>query len=146
MQKDSLKPKTKRIKARQIGRGGKRGKTSGRGHKGQKSRAGRKIRPEIRDYIKTIPKLRGHSAETVLRRGYYVVNLEALESAYSDGEEVSTLTLLEKGVLKVKKGRASKIYVKILAGGDLSKKVTVSGCAVSENARKKIEKAGGSVK
>ena len=42
-----------------VGRGGKRGKTSGRGTKGQNARAGRKKRPEMRDFIKRIPKLRG---------------------------------------------------------------------------------------
>ena len=42
-----------------VGRGGKRGKTSGRGGKGQTARAGNKRRPELRDFIKRIPKLRG---------------------------------------------------------------------------------------
>jgi len=46
-------------KSRQVGRGGKRGKTSGRGTKGQNARAGRKKRPEMRDIIKRVPKLRG---------------------------------------------------------------------------------------
>ena len=46
-------------KKRRVGRGGKRGKTSGHGTKGQKSRAGRKIRPQIRDVMKRFPKKRG---------------------------------------------------------------------------------------
>lgn len=59
MQFHTLKPKTKRKKAKQVGRGGTRGKTSGRGTKGQNARAGHKKRPELRDFIKRFPKLRG---------------------------------------------------------------------------------------
>ena len=59
MQFHNLKSKTKRKSKRQVGRGGKRGKTSGRGTKGQNARAGHKKRPELRDFIKRIPKLRG---------------------------------------------------------------------------------------
>ena len=59
MQLNNLKPRTKRKKSVQVGRGGKRGKTAGRGTKGQNARAGRKKRPEIRDFIKRFPKLRG---------------------------------------------------------------------------------------
>lgn len=144
MQKDSLKPKSKRIKSRQVGRGGKRGKTSGKGHKGQKARAGSKIRPEIRDYIKTIPKLRGHSSKTVSRNKCYAVNTKDLEDNFSDGDEVNPKSVLEKGLLKVKKSVSSKVKIKILANGDLSKKLKVSGCYLSETAKEKIEKAGGS--
>ena len=59
MQFHTLKRKTANKKSRQVGRGGTRGKTSGRGTKGQNARAGRKKRPELRDFIKRIPKLRG---------------------------------------------------------------------------------------
>jgi large subunit ribosomal protein L15 len=59
MQFHSLKRKTPNKKSRQVGRGGTRGKTAGRGTKGQNARAGRKKRPEIRDMIKRLPKLRG---------------------------------------------------------------------------------------
>jgi large subunit ribosomal protein L15 len=59
MQYHSLKRKTPNKKSRQVGRGGTRGKTSGRGTKGQNARAGHKNRPELRDFIKRIPKLRG---------------------------------------------------------------------------------------
>lgn len=59
MQFHSLKRKTPNKKSRQVGRGGTRGKTSGRGTKGQNARAGHKNRPELRDFIKRIPKLRG---------------------------------------------------------------------------------------
>jgi len=60
MQLHQLKRNTPNKKAKRVGRGGKRGKTSGRGMKGQKARAGTSGRPEMRDIIKKIPKLRGH--------------------------------------------------------------------------------------
>lgn len=59
MQFHTLQSKTKRKTSKQVGRGGTRGKTSGRGTKGQNARAGHKNRPELRDVIKRIPKLRG---------------------------------------------------------------------------------------
>ncbi|OHB09709.1 MAG: hypothetical protein A3G05_02395 [Candidatus Zambryskibacteria bacterium RIFCSPLOWO2_12_FULL_45_14] len=65
MQFHTLKAKTKRRHARQVGRGGTRGKTSGRGTKGQNARAGRKKRPELRDFIKRIPKLRGRGKSSL---------------------------------------------------------------------------------
>jgi large subunit ribosomal protein L15 len=60
MQAHTLKRNTPNKKTPRVGRGGVRGKTSGRGTKGQKARSGRKMRPEMRDLIKKIPKLRGH--------------------------------------------------------------------------------------
>lgn len=65
MQFHTLKPKTKRKKSVQVGRGGKRGKTSGKGTKGQNARAGRKKRPELRDFIKRFPKLRGRGKNSL---------------------------------------------------------------------------------
>ncbi|MEX2013373.1 MAG: hypothetical protein WD897_00460 [Parcubacteria group bacterium] len=65
MQFHNLQAKTKRKYARQVGRGGTRGKTAGRGTKGQNARAGRKKRPELRDIIKRIPKLRGRGASSL---------------------------------------------------------------------------------
>ena len=59
MQSHTLKRNHPNKKTKQIGRGGTRGKTAGRGTKGQNARAGHKKRPEIRDFIKRIPKLRG---------------------------------------------------------------------------------------
>ena len=59
MQFHTLTSKTQRKRGRQVGRGGTRGKTAGRGTKGQNARSGRKKRPELRDVIKRVPKLRG---------------------------------------------------------------------------------------
>ncbi|MBI2086980.1 MAG: uL15 family ribosomal protein [Candidatus Zambryskibacteria bacterium] len=68
MQFHTLKRKTKNKKARLVGRGGKRGKTAGRGTKGQNARAGRKKRPELRDFIKRVPKLRGRGKHSLKSR------------------------------------------------------------------------------
>lgn len=65
MQFHSLKRKTPNKKSKQVGRGGTRGKTSGRGTKGQNARAGRKKRPELRDFIKRVPKLRGRGKSSL---------------------------------------------------------------------------------
>lgn len=65
MQFHNLQSKTKRKKSRQVGRGGTRGKTSGRGTKGQNARAGHKKRPEMRDIIKRVPKLRGRGKSSL---------------------------------------------------------------------------------
>lgn len=131
-----------------VGRGGKRGKTSGKGHKGQKARAGRKLRPEMRDIIKKLPKKRGFGKN----RGRTVnpnvvkptaVNLSSLDKFFADGDTVSPATCVEKGVLKRGKGRLPS--VKILGMGEITKKVTVLGCTFSETAKEKIEKAGGKI-
>ncbi len=149
MQLNELKPNTKRTTKRKVGRGGKRGKTSGRGHKGQKQHGGHGIRPEMRDFIKKLPKLRGHGinrARTVndSRVVYVPVNLDALEEVFKSGETVTPETLVEKGILSKRSGRIQP--VKLLARGKLTKKLAVEGLKMSETAKGMIEKAGGSVK
>ncbi|MCL4405157.1 MAG: hypothetical protein M1361_00055 [Patescibacteria group bacterium] len=59
MQLHDLKPRHARFLKKRVGRGGKRGTFSGRGTKGQRARAGHKIRPAERDFIQRLPKLRG---------------------------------------------------------------------------------------
>lgn len=148
MQLHQLKPNTTRKDAKRIGRGGKRGKTSGKGGKGQTARAGGRPRPEMRDIIKRIPKLRGHGknrARTVNNERVLpeVVNLKVLEVAFVAGDTVSPQTLMAKGIITTKKGKMPK--VKILGTGELTKKITLSGCIFSESVKAKIEKTGGSV-
>ncbi|KKU50147.1 MAG: hypothetical protein A3F53_00570 [Candidatus Zambryskibacteria bacterium RIFCSPHIGHO2_12_FULL_48_10] len=70
MQFHTLKRKTPNHKSKQVGRGGTRGKTAGRGTKGQNARAGRKKRPEIRDVIKRVPKLRGRGKSSLKSRQF----------------------------------------------------------------------------
>jgi len=148
MQLNNLQPKTKNRREKRVARGGKRGKTAGRGTKGQKARAGHRIRPEARDIIKKLPKLRGHGknrARTVhdSRVKPVVINLRALESRFEGGETVSPETLLSKGMISRRGGKIPT--VKILGAGELSKKLMVTGCTLSGSARVAFEKAGGSV-
>lgn len=148
MQLHQLQPKTKRKEAKRIGRGGKRGKTSGAGGKGQTARAGGRPRPEMRDIIKRIPKLRGHGknrARTVNaeRNLPVVINLAVIEAAFANGDTVSPQTLVAKKIVSPKKGKVSAI--KVLGNGDLTKKITLSGCVYSASVKEKVEKAGGSV-
>ena len=146
MQINDLKRKTENKKTMKVGRGGKRGKTSGRGTKGQLARSGRKLRPELRDLIKKIPKLRGRGKNSFLSIQIKpaVVNVGALETHFKDGDKVTPATLEQKGVIKHYKGRNQKI--KILGSGELTKKLNIVACLVSETAKQAIEKAGGSVK
>jgi large subunit ribosomal protein L15 len=146
MQLDSISPRTKNIKRPKVGRGGKRGKTSGKGGKGQTARAGHHIRPEVRDLIKKLPKRRGHGknrARTVRtnRIATSAVNLTALEAAYKAGETVSPASLVARGLVRRAKGRAP--VVKILGTGTLTKALVIKGCTLSSIAREAVEKAGG---
>jgi len=148
MQLHNIKKSSGIIEKRRIGRGGKRGKTSGKGHKGQKSRAGHKIRPAERDIIKRLPKLRGHGknrSRTVNpdKVKPTVVNLAALEIHFVDGDRVTPKTLVLKKLVSTLSGRTPK--VKLLGLGTLTKKLTVAECEVSKSAKETIEKAGGKV-
>ncbi|HEY1037441.1 MAG TPA: 50S ribosomal protein L15 [Candidatus Paceibacterota bacterium] len=144
MQIHNLKQKTENKKKVQVGRGGKRGKTAGRGTKGQKARAGHKIRPEIRDMIKRLPKLRGRGVNSnkSIQADMTPVNLAKL-SVFKAGEVVTPKTLVDKGVIKTFGGRYPE--VKILSAGDISVALTFKSCSVSAAAKAKIEKVGGMV-
>ncbi len=145
MQTHNLKRQHANKKHRQHGRGGTRGKTTGRGTKGQNARAGHKKRPEIRDFIKRIPKLRGQgkNINTSIELKPQVLNLRDLDKSFKDGDFVTSAKLAEKGLVKKIGGVLPK--VKILGTGQLTKSLKVSGLAVSERARLAIEKAGGLV-
>lgn len=145
MQLNSLQQKTKRKIHRRVGRGGKRGKTSGRGTKGQKARSGHSIRPEVRDAIKKLPKLRGRGTNSnkSIQKQVVPVNLGRLEVLFSAGDTVTPRSLVSKNAVASRAGRSP--MVKILGTGSISKKLTISGCAVSATARTQIEKAGGSI-
>ena len=133
-------PGAKRPRKR-VGRGpgSGNGKTAGRGHKGQKSRSGYSRRYGFEGgqmpLVRRIPK-RGFF--NVFRVDYQVVNLRDLDRVFSDGDEVNPTTLVEKGLIR----RGPK-PVKILATGDLSKKLSIVADKFSGSARSKIEAAGG---
>lgn len=132
----------KRKRKRRIGRGGKRGTYSGRGMKGQKSRAGGKLRPEFRDIIKKLPKKRGYRMQARPRRSV-AVSLRALEQKMKDGETVTPKLLAERGVISMRGNKLPE--VKLLASGKIAKKLLIKDCQISKGARKAIEKAGGKI-
>ena len=145
MQLNELKRKTPNKSNKRVGRGGGRGKTSGRGTKGQKARAGHKMWPAIREQLKKLPKMRGRGIHglrsIVLKPG--VVNVATLEKFFSAGETINPKILAERGLVRSRKGTIP--MVKILGEGDITKKFVIADCTVSGSAKEKIEKAGGSV-
>jgi large subunit ribosomal protein L15 len=143
MQIHQLKPKHYNRAKKRVGRGGRKGTYSGHGMKGQKSRAGRKMVPIIRELIKRYPKLKGYR-RFVLDDFSAVVNLDIIEKNFNAGEVVNSENLLLKGLVSKIKGRTPK--VKILGSGKLSKKLVFENCKVSASAKTIIEKAGGSIK
>lgn len=143
MQFHQLKKDTPNKKSKLIGRGGSRGKTSGRGHKGQKAHGGHGIRQHMKDIIKKFPKLRGRgkNSNKSIQNDAVAVNLKAIETAYNAGETVTLATLQEKGVIKGGRGAT----IKVLGNGTLSKKLTFQDVIVSDSAKAQIEKAGGTI-
>ena len=146
MQIHSLQPRTKTKNKKRVGRGGTRGKTSGRGHKGQKQHGGHGIRPQMRDEIKRIPKLRGRGVNTnkAVSDKSVSLNVSVIEGAFSKGKVVSPKSLFKAGLF-LKKGN-SYPQIKILGSGEITKNLIITGCKVSAAAKEKIEKAGGKVK
>ncbi len=142
MQTHDVKSNTLLKKKVQIGRGGKRGKTSGRGTKGQGARAGNKKRPEFRDIIKKLPKLRGYKFNSIKTQPT-TVSFEFIEKMYMAGETVNPYNLAEKGI-HATKGHTLRT-VKILNRGTLTKALNFEHCYVSKTAEVTIKNAGGSV-
>jgi large subunit ribosomal protein L15 len=143
MQLHELSPKHKLKKKKRVGRGGKRGTYSGRGSKGQKSRAGRKMQPVIRELIKRYPKLRGYRFKR-RQKNIAVLNTGILEEKFKDSDVINPKVLFERGLVRRIKGRMPK--VKILSKGEITKKLIIKNCKVSKTAKNKIEKAGGTIK
>jgi large subunit ribosomal protein L15 len=144
MQLHTLKRKTQRQTKQQVGRGSKRGKTSGRGQKGQTSRAGRKLRPEIREIIKKIPKLRGRGKN--INKSFEIKPVALNVSVFAEIENGTVLTpqkLVDLKLVKLLKGKVPK--VKILANGEITNSLTFKKFTISKAAIEKIEKAGGKV-
>ncbi len=143
MQLHQIKRKNPNKKSVKIGRGGKRGKTSGRGHKGQNARAGTSKRPEMRDIIKKLPKLRGYRFKSFQVRPA-VINLELIEKNFSNGDKITPAILVEKALIEKRSGRVP--VVKILSKGEITKKVIISECLFSKTTKEKVKKIGGEIK
>ena len=139
MQLHELKPNNKNRGKKRIARGGKRGTTSGRGQKGQKSRSGHRIRPAERDLIQRLPKLRGFRNKS-LKAKSIIINIGDLEKKI-EGNLINKKVLIDAGFL-----RKSDDNFKILGNSEVKKGFQIEGVKVSENVKKKIEAAGGSIK
>ncbi len=102
MQLHELNRKTPNKKPKRVGRGGGRGKTSGRGTKGQKARAGHSIMPAIREQLKKIPKLRGRGIGGLrsIQDKPAVINIAHLEKFFSAGDTVTPKILNERGAIR----------------------------------------------
>lgn len=137
MQIHDLKPNTSRRGIKRIGRGGKRGTYSGKGQKGQKARAGHKIRPAMRDTLIRTPKLKGYHNKPKSEKAL-VLNLNNLNKIV---EQKIDRAALEAGKLV----RKSVKYVKIVGDGEIKGVKNLVGIKTSASAKKKIEAAGGSV-
>ncbi len=134
---------TKHKPRKRIGRGpgSGTGKTSGRGHKGHKSRSGYSRKPVFQGgampMIRRIPK-RGFNNKWSVE--VFAVNVATLDAAFEDGAEVTLEALSEKHIAK-----GTFDEVKILGDGELTKKLTVTAHRFSKQAEEKITKAGGTV-
>ena len=142
MQLHSIQRKTKHKKSKLVGRGATRGMYSGKGRKGQKARAGRKMRPEMRDIIKKIHKKRGYQFASIYKKPA-TINVGMLQD-FPEGTVISSKFLAQKKLIHHTGGKAP--IVKILGNGDLTKKLIFSGLTFSKEARVKIEKSGGEIK
>ncbi len=142
MQLHQLTPIHKRKKGKIIGRGGKRGTYCGRGVKGQKARAGRKLKPIIREILKKYPKLRGYKFKSKKEKPV-LFNLDYFEKSFKESEEISPEILIKRGLLNKIKGKVPK--VKILGRGEIKKKLIFKGFIFSKRAKEKIEKSGSKI-
>lgn len=149
MQTNNLQRKTKLVTSAQVGRGGTRGKTSGRGTKGQKARAGNKVRPQMRDTIKKLPKLRGrgkHSNKSITDK-FYVVKYDQIELVIDSGKTITPEVLFEHKLVKKSSGTFPKIKILgILGGHTPTKKYSFEKVKVSQKLKDQLEKAGSSFK
>lgn len=129
---------------KRIGRGAGsgQGKTAGKGHKGQKARAGRGMRPGFEGgqmpLQRRLPK-RGFN--NIFRMEVATVNVSAIDAAFENGATVTIEDLVSKGLVK----KVLAGGVKVLGNGEITKSLTVKANAFSASAKEKIEAAGGKV-
>ena len=129
---------------KRVGRGGSRGGTSGRGHKGQKARSGGNVSARFEGgqmpLSRRLPK-RGFT-NARFKSEVKIINLDQLEAQFEEGAQVDKSVLLKKGVVK---GRG-RFILKVLGKGALSKKLVIVADAFSKSAVKAIEDLGGQAK
>jgi len=139
LQLNKLTPLCK--KKKRVGRGGSRGGTSCKGHKGQKARSGPHISVTFEGgqmpLVRRLPK-RGFNNKRFATE-VKIISLQRLDELFNDGDKVDKHILLEKGFIKGK----GKFYLKILANGELTKKLEVVADSFSKSAEDKIKSLGG---
>ena len=120
------------------GHGSGNGKTGGRGHKGQKARSGGKVRAGFEGgqmpLVRRVPK-RGFN--NIFAKPLTAINLAVL-NRFEDGAVVDAAALIEAGIIS-----SCPNGLKVIANGNLTKKITVKAAAFSESAKEKMEQAGG---
>jgi large subunit ribosomal protein L15 len=131
-------------KRKRVGRGGSRGGTSGKGHKGQKARSGGGISPAFEGgqmpLHRRLPK-RGFT-NARFKKEIEILSIGSLENFFQSGDQVTKELLVEKGILKPKKSRGP-FLLKILGDGSLTKKLSVQADLFSKTASKAIQDVGG---
>lgn len=159
MNLSELKSKTGRKSSKRVGRGGKRGTYSGKGSKGQKSRAGAGFKQGFRGGDNRIwqlfPKQRGASKKPGSNRPHMkhrfyqlrhdkspAFNLDFF-NRFDDGQVVNPKVLAEQGFIK--NSDKSDKFIKVLGNGELQKKLDFQGFKFSESAKLKIAKTGGKI-
>lgn len=145
MQLHHLQKSSAKKRAQRVGRGGKRGTTSGRGQKGQKSRSGRRIRPAVRDLVLRIAKRRGFRNKPKSPKPF-IISLSELDSRiksliHGGKVKVTREVLVQLGLLAA----GARGAVKVLGKKDVHTTMELSGILASSGAKEKIEKAGGTV-
>ena len=131
---------------KRVGRGSSSGlgTTAGKGNKGQQSRSGGKTYVGFEGGQMPLYRRIAHKgfSNYPFKKEYVCINVNQLDAKYNDGETVDKTSLIAKGFISAK----ADVLVKVLGDGDITKKLTVAVDKVSESAKAKIEKAGGSVK
>ncbi|MBQ3772938.1 MAG: 50S ribosomal protein L15 [Pseudobutyrivibrio sp.] len=139
-------PRGANKKPKRVGRGSSSGlgTTAGKGNKGQQSRSGGKVYVGFEGGQMPLYRriARKGFSNYPFKKEYVCINVDQLEAKFADGETVDKTSLIAKGFISAK----ASTLVKVLGNGDITKKLTVDVDKVSESAKAKIEKAGGSVK
>ncbi len=145
MRIDTLQPEINEKKSvKRLGRGigSGHGKTSTKGHKGQWARSGGGVRPGFEGgqmpLTRKIPK-RGFT--NIFKKEYTIINVGKLNSMFNDGDVVDAAAIVEKGFVS----KVASYGLKVLGGGELSKKLTVKANRFSASAKAAIEAVGGTV-
>ncbi len=141
----NYKVKTKKIRVgRGIGSG--KGKTSGRGHKGQKARSGIAIKSFEGGQMPLYRRLPKRGFNSIKKNNIAIINLQQLQEFISKGK-LNTKILINLNELKKNKILKNKINkIKLLGSGDIKEKIDLEVDFISKSAKEKIEKKGGSIK